>query len=307
MTLASANFEFRLLGKFEALRDGVPLGAVDAGHVQRLLGYLLLFARQPHRREKLADVLWPGATARKRLRQALWMLQGALDAESLCLLAVDQDWIAISPAARVRTDVERLDEAFDAVRGTPGESLDSAQVRQVAEAAAAYRGELLEGWYDDWCVYERERVKSVYLALLDKLLAHAEAHGEWEAGLVYGNLILRYDHAHERAHWRMMRLHYLAGDRTGALRQYKTCATALETELGIQPSHLTTRLYEEICADRSIDDAPDTRAPRRGASLGRVLAHMRQVRRTLAYTEHLVSEDIAEIETSLSAQPPRHG
>jgi DNA-binding SARP family transcriptional activator len=44
-----------------------------------------------------------------------------------------------------------------------------------------------------------------------------------------------------------MRLHQLAGNRTGALRQFERCRTALDEELGVGPGRLTRSLYEEIC------------------------------------------------------------
>ncbi|MGH9768785.1 MAG: bacterial transcriptional activator domain-containing protein, partial [Blastocatellia bacterium] len=42
------------------------------------------------------------------------------------------------------------------------------------------------------------------------------------------------DPACERTHQQMMRLKHLAGDRTGAMRQYDRCVKALCQELGVQ-------------------------------------------------------------------------
>ena len=47
---------------------------------------------------------------------------------------------------------------------------------------------------------------------------------------------------------RVMRLHHNSGNRTGALRQFEKCRTALDEELGVGPGLLTRKLYEEICA-----------------------------------------------------------
>jgi hypothetical protein len=47
-----------------------------------------------------------------------------------------------------------------------------------------------------------------------------------------------------------MRLRYLAGDRTGALRQFERCAAALDSELDVLPSRATVHLYEQIRGDR---------------------------------------------------------
>ena len=36
---------------------------------------------------------------------------------------------------------------------------------------ALYRGDLLTGWYQDWCLIERERYQCMFVSLLDKLMA----------------------------------------------------------------------------------------------------------------------------------------
>jgi DNA-binding SARP family transcriptional activator len=89
----------------------------------------------------------------------------------------------------------------------------------------------------------------MYLNVLNKLMANAEAHDDLESGLLYGHAVLRYDRAHERTHRRLMRLHYLAGDRTAALRQYQQCVDALREELAVKPSRHTLMLFEQIKDD----------------------------------------------------------
>ena len=57
-----------------------------------------------------------------------------------------------------------------------------------------------------------------------------------------------------------MRLRYLGGDRTGALRQYEACAAALQEELGVKPSASTLRLHAQILADQLHRAAPSRHA-----------------------------------------------
>jgi DNA-binding SARP family transcriptional activator len=121
-------------------------------------------------------------------------------------------------------------------------------------AVDLYRGDLLEGWYQDWCLFERQRLLNMYLAMLDKLMGYCEAHQEYESGILYGMRILRYDQAQERTHRRLMRLHYLTGDRTAALRQYESCVAALKEDFGVGPARRTVALYEQIRSDQIYDD-----------------------------------------------------
>jgi len=49
------------------------------------------------------------------------------------------------------------------------------------------------------------------------------------------------------------------GNRTGALRQYESCAAALDEELSVKPAQSTSALFEQIRADQ-LQDQPPLRA-----------------------------------------------
>jgi DNA-binding SARP family transcriptional activator len=252
----------RLLGKFVATVRGSHLEALPGRRTTELLGYLLLYRERPHHREVLAGTLWPESTStqsRKYLRQGLWQI-GALQADPRAgstVITTSADWVRVDPAA-LWLDVAELERAFIPVRLIAGEHLDEAQADALKQAAGLYRGNLLEGCYQDWCIYERERLKAMHIAILEKLLGHCEGNSAPEEGLAYGEELLRNEPAHERGHWRLMRLLYLAGDRTGALRQFERCRNALSDELGVAPGQRTRALYERIRADAGVDGPVET-------------------------------------------------
>jgi DNA-binding SARP family transcriptional activator len=306
-----ATVNVRLFGRLSIQVDQRPVEGLEAGKAQELLCYLLLYRDRPHRREGLASLLWgdsSGAQARKYLRQALWQLQSALDsrdeADPARLLVVESDWVRVNPVADLWADATLFDLAIEAVGGVPGRALDEESARTLAAAADLYAGDLLEGWYQDWCLFERERLQARYLGLLDKLIAHCLAGGRYEAGVGYATRALRHDRARERTHRQLMRLHDLAGDRTAALRQYRACAAVLDQELGVRPSRRTTALYEQIRADLGealpFVSAPEAAGPAGSAApLPRVLGHLRQLRATLLDIEEQVERDIAGARVAL--------
>jgi DNA-binding SARP family transcriptional activator len=251
-----------MLGRFCVQWEGQVLPGLDMRKVQELFAYLLLHPGLAHPREGLAGVLWTDSSTdqgRKYLRKTLWQLQTALDvrapAVSRRLLRVEPDWIALQPQPDLWVDVSVFEQTFAPVEGVPSRELDVESVQRLQQAVILYQGDLLVDCYMDWCLYERERLRQIYLAMLDKLMGYCEAHHEYETGLAYGMRILGCDRASERTHRRMMRLHYLAGDRTGALRQYARCAAALQEELGVRPSRSTRSLYEQIQSDQ-LDPLP---------------------------------------------------
>ena len=66
-------------------------------------------------------------------------------------------------------------------------------MQALESAVALYRGELIASWYQDWCIYERDRLQLTYLAMLEKLMGHCEAKASYAKGVGYGQAILRYD------------------------------------------------------------------------------------------------------------------
>jgi DNA-binding SARP family transcriptional activator len=152
-------------------------------------------------------------------------------------------------------DVAEFEEAFATTKDVRGRDLDLEKAHLLESAAQLYHGDLLEGWYEDWCLFERERLQNMYLAILDKLMGYCEVNKQYETGILYGTRILFFDRAHEQTHQHLMRLQYLAGNRTAALRQYERCSAALDEELGVKPAKFTLALYQQIRNDE-VDELP---------------------------------------------------
>ena len=305
------TFSIQLFGKFCVRRDQQILEGFEARKVQELFCYLLLHRNNPIPRETLAGLLWPDTTtaqSKKNLRQALWLLQSALGTQSERVndrvLLVEPDWVQLNSGANLWLDVAVFEQIFNLVQKTPGQELDNSTAQLLQDTVQLYQGPLLEGWYQDWCLLERERLQSMYLTMLDKLMSYCEVRHDYETGLLYGMRIMCYDRARERTHRRMMRLYYLTGDRAEALRQYERCAIALAEELGISPSKSTVAIYSQIQADQLDEPIPtpvDTDTPPEipPPPLLEVLGHLAQVQRNLAELQNQVQQSIHIVETAL--------
>lgn len=250
------NLYISLFGKLRIHDDDLGTLHLEPRRAAELLCYLLLYRDRLHEREKLATLLWPEAPpaqSKRYLRQLLWQLQSTLnhtDQPDAHLVYADHTRLGINHDVSYGLDIARFETAFATVADQPGGSLCAQQVEQVRAAVQLYQGDLLEGWYQDWCILERDRLQNMYLAMLDKLLSHSETHQVYEAGLTYGIQILRYDRAREQTHRQLMRLYYLAGNRTAALHQYELCVTTLREELDVEPTASTVALYQQISKEQ---------------------------------------------------------
>jgi DNA-binding SARP family transcriptional activator len=295
-----------LFGKFQMQRDGQNLDGWNARKGHELLAYLLLYRERTHTRQALADLLWPESTSEqsmKYLRHTLWRLQTVLDHS---IEVTDPESLGLNLTAGLWLDVMEFEQAYARVQGILGDELDGQGAQIVQEALDLYQGDLLEGWYQDWCLFERERLQRMYLSMLEKQMAYCEAHGKYELGLECGTCALRYDVAHERIHRRLMRLHYLAGDRTAALRQYERCVALLREELGVDPSERTLALYRQIHSGRlmghsqAIANGEGRTSQEAPPTLEEALHHLQQLQTTVVEAKCQLQEAIQTVEAALN-------
>lgn len=309
-----ATLSIQLFGKFCVRRNERLLDGFDARKVQELFCYLLLHRDRSLPRETLAGLLWSDTTtsqSKKNLRQALWLLQAAIGSQTASIngriLLVEPEWVQLNPEANVLLDVAVFEKAFNFLQKVKGQELNIQQVQTLQNAVQLYQGPLLEGWYQDWCLLERERLQSMYLTMLDKLMIYYEAFHDFETSLLYGMRIMCYDRARERTHRRMMRLYYLLGDRAEALRQYERCATALDEELGINPSKSTIVLFRQIQADQLDELEPMPAASEVLVSLAvsttpliDILGHLKNLEECLTDLQNQVKQSIQKVELVLN-------
>jgi DNA-binding SARP family transcriptional activator len=133
--------------------------------LRELFCFLLLRRNHPHPRETLASLFWAECNtprSKKYLRQASWQLQLALSSgggsAGSPLLVTAADSVVVNSMAAVWFDVAVFEKAFTLAQGVLGEQLDTLKAQAFRGAVQLYQGNLLEGWYQDWCLYERERL-----------------------------------------------------------------------------------------------------------------------------------------------------
>lgn len=306
-------FRIHLFGRFRVVYGDEPVEGLGTFKVQELFSYLLIHRNRPRPREALAALLWgdmPTEKSRKHLRQALWHLQTALKAHNAAavdqILEVEDNWVQLNTTSEIWLDVAVLEDSFASLKDKPGWTLNADEKNELHVAVQVYEGELLEGLYQDWCLFERERLQNIYLAMLYKLMRYCEAHYEYEAGQLFGAKILHYDRASERTHQRLMQLQYMAGDRTAALRQYERCVTALDEELGVKPDKQTVALYEKIRSGGEPERPSNFTQPVSTATmptasmLNNIICRLEDLELTLVDMRRNVRQDIRDIELVLN-------
>jgi CSLREA domain-containing protein len=265
-----AQLVLNLLGTFQAILDERPVTTFEYDKVRALLAYLAVESDRPHRREKLAGMLWPGRperAARRNLSQALHHLRRAIG-----------DLEAERPFLIVTSHAVQFDRSSD--YWLDGEvfagALEQGGMGELAEGVAAYRGRFLSGFslgdspaFEEWSLVRREQLRRQALGALDRLVAYHEERGERERALNFAWRQVELEPCWERGQRAVMRLLAVSGRRSAALAQYEACRRALAEELGVDPEKETRRLHRRILteveaeASQSIGPGPPTPAPDR--------------------------------------------
>ncbi|MEP7282598.1 MAG: AAA family ATPase [Rubrivivax sp.] len=212
----------------------VDVSGVRIGLERRSAALLALLALDgPRPRAGLATLLWPDASppaARNSLRQRLFRLQRAAGAE----LVVGTGSLRLADG--VKTDLmdaaERLAKDPQAPRGGLLDGLDYGDTIELAE----------------WVDAARERWRQRRADWLAECASRHEAQQQVALALVYARHLLADEPLLEHAHRRVMRLHYLRGDRGAALAAFEHCTALLRQQLGAAPDAETHALAATIRA-----------------------------------------------------------
>ena len=231
-----------LLGPPVVLRDGLPV-TFDTRKAVALLALLAVTGRE-HSREQLADLLWPeadSAKGRASLRRTLSVTAAAMGAG----LTISRAAVTLELAA-VQVDVRE----FESLIARP----DAASLER---AVQLYRDDFLSGFvlrgcpdFEEWQVSVSEGLRQALARGLQRLVAACIAEGDLERATGHARRWLQLDPLHEPAHQAIIRLNGWAGQRSAAMRQYRSLVRVLDRDLAVRPLPETTRLYDDVRAGR---------------------------------------------------------
>jgi DNA-binding SARP family transcriptional activator len=238
-------------------------------------------------REVLMDVFWMDHSpdrARSSLTTALWRLRHLLEPEHVqpgtYLITRSTGEVGFNWDSNYSLDSKSFESHIYPVLRRPLADLRAEDVRQIEEVLTLYRGDLLEGMYEDWALRERERFRSLHLNCLTRLMEWHAHSGNRDQSIAIGHEILHRDPVREEIHRALMRYYLESGQRSLATRQYMQCRDLLAQELGVAPLEETQVLYQQIMASPHAGIQPTGDLPHR-YELTRLVHELQFVRQTL--------------------------
>ncbi|QSQ12110.1 BTAD domain-containing putative transcriptional regulator [Myxococcus landrumensis] len=231
LAAGSQVFHLELLGEARLRHDGVALPLER--RTAAVLTWLAL--EGPHPKYRLAGLLWAESsevTARNNMRQLLRRLRLATGAELV------QGGDVLSLAEGISIDAAELQAHVLAGRHARALELDGVLL------AALEFDDCPE--FQAWLENARERLDKLRRRAASAESEARERAGDLSGALVLAEKLLELDPYSEDAWRRLMRLHYVAGDRMAALNAFERCRRLLREELATQPLPQTVALAREI-------------------------------------------------------------
>jgi TolB-like protein/DNA-binding SARP family transcriptional activator len=241
------TLELDLFGRFQARAAGRVV-EVPRRKERALLALLAMPPGERQLRDRLCGLLWSDRgekQARDSLKQAVCRLRASFAPILTLPVLADRESLMLDRTSVV-VDVARFEH--HAAEGSP---------EAVAQAAALYRGDLLDGLevgdaaFDEWLLIERQRFRGIASKGLETLLDRYVASGTHDRMGAVARQLLTLDPLCEIAHRALMQTYAEEGRATLALKQYQLCRDALQNELGVRPEGETERLYRAIKEKRA--------------------------------------------------------
>lgn len=207
---------------------------------QRLLAALAV--RGTMSRAVMAALLWPESTeqhALGSLRSTLWRLH-----------QVDEDFVLTCGEnlglGLVEVDLDRFVAWAHRLTDPVGEpddvDLDSDHLSG---------GELLPGWYEDWVLFERERLRQLRLHAIEAMACHLCRQGRFAAAIEAAMEATRLEPLRESAHRTLIWIHLRENNVGEAIRHFAEFRVMIRDELGVEPSpELQALIASQVPADR---------------------------------------------------------
>jgi DNA-binding SARP family transcriptional activator len=287
-----ALLNIQLLGQFKLTNERQVHEIYLPRTIQALFACLLVARNHFIPRESLADLLWNesnGGQSRHNLNTALWRLRSSLEKEfphgdylqntqsgDVCFNLKSDYWL----------DLAEFEQQASLGLASPAAELRADQIQNLEKAAHIYSGDLLDGYYYDWAVRERERIRLVYISCLSHLLNCYTARQQPELSLDYARRILAIDPLREDIHAEVMRSLLALGRRSEAINQFEQCRALLHSEMGIEP-------YAELRELQRLALQPATPQPGSPAAFKNpdtTLAELRRAHRALENARDQVND-----------------
>ena len=241
-----------LLRLFEVAIDGMLIDKWISQKAKTVLKVLLLACGRAVPKDELIELIWPDIdpkAGKNNLNVAICHLRRTLAQGGMTrpVVTVQNNTCQLERGLEIWTDAAAFEEHARCAHAHVRAKQPLLAVAEFSECIALYQNELLaEDRYESWLAPYRQTLRDQYVEALDYLARrHLEA-GDHLACSTICQKLLGVDICNEAAHRTLMRCYATLGQPNLMQRQYRSCVSALCSELGVAPGSETTALYRSL-------------------------------------------------------------
>jgi LuxR family maltose regulon positive regulatory protein len=231
------------LGEAQVIRNSSPLGLPDWQTRETRDLFFFLFFHSAQTKEQIATIFWPDITPARlkmRFKTTIYRLRHAVGQE---VILFEGERYGFNRNVDYTCDLDDFNLYLEAARKS-SENRQTVDILQ--KAVDLVHGPYLANIDADWVMPERVRLQEIYQTALLRLAELYLELGQAESSLEASRRALLSDHLLEQAHRLRMRAYAALRDQPSLARQYQQCRKTLQSELGLQPTIETERLYEQL-------------------------------------------------------------
>ena len=216
-----------------------------------LLAYLAT-TRKVYSREYLAGFLW-GKISETNAQAGLRKIVSEINAYLSPYLLTDNRQIGLNLKLPIDIDVITFEQNILPIRQKPVELVTKEEMEQLEIGLDVYQTGFMPGFYiqkapafENWLSIQRGNLQVLMIEALQLASNYTYRIGQFQKSMDYTRRLLVVEPALEEAHYKLMSLLALSGQRSLALSQYDICKKTLLKAYGTFPQAETTALYNRI-------------------------------------------------------------
>jgi DNA-binding SARP family transcriptional activator len=213
------------------------------------LYFFLLDYGRPVRKEQLIETLWPGDKEYidQTLRSAIHYLRRAIGKPCVSFQA---GTYTLNQSAlygdSIWYDVCLFQQHAAQAKNALKEGQDEIAKKHLQAMVQLYRGDYVQSFYSNWCIFRRDELRRGYVDARRKLAQIAWHNKQIEESIQHWQHLLAIDNCLEEAHYGLMCCYAHQGKRGLAVRQYQRCTDILQSELSIAPGPTIEKFHQQL-------------------------------------------------------------
>ena len=227
------GLQLRLLQSWQLRQDTAVLHV--ATRQQRLITALAIHGPRP--RSYLGGLLWP-EIAEPRALESLRVAVHLISRQVPGLLVNGGTVLSLSELVEV--DLHRLRAQIRELGRAGLNGNVSSLLQQLRDS------DLLPGWYEDWVLFEQNRLQQDRLHAYHLIARQSLARGDYESALEASEAALALEPLYESAVWLLIEAERQQGNNAVALRAFARYECRLKEDMGLMPSQAIRRLAADI-------------------------------------------------------------